>query len=49
VPLLADERHYTALEADGQPFQYKRLAFVTNGVSAFQRNAPYTNLLKGTI
>jgi len=39
VPLLAEERHYTAFEADGQLFQYKRLPFgVTNGVSAFQRS-----------
>jgi len=36
VPLLAEERHYTAFEADGQLFQYKRLPFgVTNCVSAF--------------
>ena len=39
VPLLAEERHYTAFEADGQLFQYKRLpSGVTNGVSAFQRS-----------
>jgi len=39
VPLLAEERHYTAFEAHGQLFQYKRLPFgVTNGVSAFQRS-----------
>ena len=39
MPLLAEERHYTALEADGQLFQYERLPFgVTNGVSAFQRS-----------
>jgi len=39
VPLLAEEGHYTAFEADGQLFQYKRLPFgVTNGVSAFQRS-----------
>jgi len=39
VSLLAEERHYTAFEADGQLFQYKRLPFgITNGVSAFQRS-----------
>jgi len=39
VPLLAEERHYTAFEADGQLFQYKRLPFgVTNGISVFQRS-----------
>ena len=38
VPLLAKERHYTAFEAIGQLYQYKRLPFgVTNGASAFQR------------
>jgi len=39
VPLLAEEQHYTAFEADGQLFQYKRLpSGVTNGVSVFQRS-----------
>ena len=39
VPISADERHYTAFEAGGRLFQYKRLPFgVTNGVSAFQRS-----------
>jgi len=39
VPLLAEERHCTAFEADGRLFQYKRLPLgVTNGVSAFQRS-----------
>nr|XP_026689430.1 uncharacterized protein zf(cchc)-8 isoform X4 [Ciona intestinalis] len=38
VPLLYHERPYTAFEADGCLYQYKRLPFgVTNGVSAFQR------------
>jgi len=37
VPLLAEERHYTAFEGDGQLFQYKRLRFgVTNGFSGFR-------------
>lgn len=38
VPLKEEERYYTAFEASGRLFQYKRLPFgVTNGVSAFQR------------
>jgi len=38
VPLLPEERQYTAFEASGRLFQYKRLPFgVTNGVAAFQR------------
>jgi len=38
VPLLAEERHYTAFEGDGQLFQYKRLRFgVTNDFSGFSR------------
>jgi len=39
VPLLAEERHYTAFETDGQLFQHKRLPFgVTNDFSGFQRS-----------
>ena len=38
VPLLPAEKQYTAFEASGRLFQYKRLPFgVTNGVAAFQR------------
>jgi len=38
VPLLPEERHFTAFEAAGHLYQHKRLKFgVTNGVSAFQR------------
>jgi len=38
VPLLPEERHFTAFEAAGRLYQYKRFPFgVTNGVSAFQR------------
>ena len=38
VPLKEEERHYTAFEAGGKLYQYKRLPFgVTNGVSVFQR------------
>jgi len=47
VPLLAEERHYTAFVADGQLFQYKRLPFgVTHGVFAFQRSINEFNLKK---
>ena len=39
IPLLEEERFYTAFEAGGELYQYKRLPFgVTNGVSAFQRS-----------
>ena len=38
VPILEEERQYTAFEAMGRLYQYKRLPFgVTNGASAFQR------------
>jgi len=38
VPLAAEDRAYTAFEADGKLYQYCRLPFgVTNGVSCFQR------------
>ena len=38
VPLAAEDRSYTAFEADGKLYQYCRLPFgVTNGVSCFQR------------
>ena len=38
VPLMKEERIYTAFEACGKLYHYKRLPFgVTNGVSAFQR------------
>ena len=38
VPLLPEEKQYTAFEASGRLFQYKRLPFgVTNGVAAFRR------------
>ena len=38
VPILENERHYTAFEADGQLNQFRRIPFgVTNGVTAFQR------------
>ena len=39
ISLLEEERFYTAFEAGGELYQYKRLPFgVTNGVSAFQRS-----------
>ena len=39
ILLLEEERFYTAFEAGGELYQYKRLPFgVTNGVSAFQRS-----------
>jgi len=39
IPLLEEERFYTAFEAGGELYQYKRLSFgVTNGVSVFQRS-----------
>jgi len=38
VPLLPEEKQYTAFEASGCLFQYKRLPFgVTDGVAALQR------------
>ena len=38
VPLAAEDRAYTAFEADGKLYQYCRLPFaVTNDVSCFQR------------
>ena len=38
IPLRDDEKKYTAFEADGNLFQFKRVPFgVTNGVAAFQR------------
>jgi len=39
VPLLTEERHYTAFEVDGQLFQYKHLPFgVSSEVSGVQRS-----------
>ena len=38
VPLSPTDRPFTAFEADGRLFQFRRLPFgVTNGVAAFQR------------
>ena len=38
VPIREDERHFTAFEANGHLFQFKRISFgLTNGVSGFQR------------
>ena len=38
IPLDPKDRVYTAFEANGKLYQYRRLPFgVTNGVSAFQR------------
>ena len=38
VPLRESDREYTAFEADGKLYNFKRIPFgVTNGVSAFQR------------
>ena len=52
IPLREDERHYTAFEAAGNLYQFKRIPFgVTNGVSAFQRIIDMViqeNNLKGT-
>ena len=51
VPILESERDFTAFEADGQLFRFKRIPFgVTNGVSCFQRvmdDIIKTNTLKG--
>ena len=38
IPILDHEKEFTAFEANGNLFQFKRIPFgVTNGVSAFQR------------
>jgi len=38
IPLRSDEKSYTAFEANGNLYQFKRIPFgVTNGVSCFQR------------
>lgn len=38
IPILENERPFTAFEADGQLYQFKRIPFgVTNGVAAFQK------------
>ena len=38
IPMREDERHYTAFEAEGNLYQFKRVPFgVTNGVACFQR------------
>lgn len=38
VPLHPDDKIYTAFEADGKLYQFRRLSFgLTNGVSCFQR------------
>lgn len=38
VPILQDEKPYTAFEAAGNLYQFRRIPFgVTNGVSSFQR------------
>ena len=38
IPILPNEKKFTAFEADGNLFQFNRIPFgVTNGVSAFQR------------
>ena len=38
VPLVEEERQFTAFEADGQLFEFTRIPFgVTNGVACFQR------------
>jgi transposase InsO family protein len=42
VPILPEERPFTAFEADGQLLQFTRVPFgVTNGVSHFQRTINY--------
>lgn len=38
VPIIDSEKHYTAFEADGKLYQFRRVPFgVTNGVACFQR------------
>lgn len=52
VPLKDDEKHYTAFEACGKLYQFRRIPFgVTNGVACFQRiidDIIQTENLKGT-
>lgn len=52
VPLHEDDRLYTAFEANGKLFQFRRLPFgITNGVSCFQRimdDFISSNQLRGT-
>ncbi|XP_026317739.1 uncharacterized protein K02A2.6-like [Hyposmocoma kahamanoa] len=52
VPILLEERHFTAFEALGNLYQFLRIPFgVTNGVSSFQRTIDWVirkEDLKGT-
>lgn len=52
VPILPEERPYTAFEAAGNLYQFRRIPFgVSNGVSSFQRTIDWlirTENLKGT-
>lgn len=42
VPIRDDEKQYTAFEADGKLYQFRRIPFgVTNGVACFQRVIDY--------